>query len=122
MMPTQQVTAGYNRPNSEREQLGFTSNEVCAELSKFWCFSDELTNIVAQSGEPLQFDPLSLPACAVYIARYISESNYSDKTQQTILDDFPRKEWLQLGLKEEFIPELMATLLTLETGIEGLLD
>ena len=58
----------------------------------------------------------------MYIARYVSESSYSDKDQQTILAEFPHKEWQQLGLKEQDIPEKMATLLALDTGLEGVLD
>lgn len=116
------VREGHTRPKSEREELGFTSQEICAELCKLWQFSDELTDTVAKSGEPLHFDEISLAACAVFVARYISEANYIDKDKQVILDEFPRKAWLKLGLAEEDIAEKMAEMLALETGLEGLLD
>ena len=116
------VREGHTRPESEREELGFTSQEICAELCKLWQFSDELTDTVAKSGEPLHFDEISLAACAVFVARYISEANYIDKDKQVILDEFPRKAWLKLGLAEEDIAEKMAEMLALETGLEGLLD
>lgn len=117
-----EVRSGMNRPDSERNNLGFTHQEVCAELCRIWQFSDELIETVTKVGEPLNFDDVSLAACTVYIARYISESSYSDKDTQAILAEFPHKEWQKLGLKEEDITEKMATLLSLDTGLEGLLD
>ncbi len=117
-----EVRAGINRPDSERQHLGFTHQEVCGELCRIWQFPDELINTVTKAGEPLSFNNISLASCAVYIARYISESSYSNKDQQTILAEFPHKEWQQLGLKEQDIAEKMTTLLALDTGLEGVLD
>jgi len=117
-----EVRNGTSRPDSERKHLGFTHQEVAAELCRIWQFPDELIATIAQTGEPLKFDNPSLAAHAVYISRYISESSYSDKAQHTILAEFPLKEWQQLGLKEEDVAETMATLLALETGLEGVLD
>jgi len=117
-----EVRAGLARPDSERNHLGFTHQEVGAELCHFWGFSDELIDTISKYGQPLYFDKPSLAANAVYIARYISESSYSDKDQQTILAEFPYQEWQQLGLKKEDVAEKVAILLTLDTGLEGLLD
>lgn len=117
-----EVRAGMNRPDSERNNLGFTHQDVCAELCRIWQFSDELIDTVTKVGEPLNFDDISLAACTVYIARYISESSYNEKDTQTIVAEFPRKEWLQLGLKEDDITDKMAILLSLDTGLEGVLD
>ncbi|MFT7413602.1 MAG: HD-like signal output (HDOD) protein [Methylophagaceae bacterium] len=117
-----EVRAGIARPDSERKHLGFTHQEVGAELCRIWQFSNELIDTISKAGEPLNFDNISLAACTLYIARYISESSYSNKEQQTILADFPYKEWQQLGLKEEDVAEKMAILLALDTGLEGVLD
>jgi len=117
-----EVRSGILRPDSERNHLGFTLQEVSAELCRFWRFPDELTETISKSGEPLDFDNVSLAACAVYISRYISESSYSNKDQQTILAEFPHKEWQQLGLKKEDIADKMTCLLALDTGLEGVLD
>ena len=116
------VRAGINRADSELKHLGFTHQEVCGELCRIWQFPVELIETVTKAGNPLSFDNISLASCAVYIARYISESSYSDKDKQTILAEFPHKEWQQLGLQEEDIAEKMATLLALDTGLEGVLD
>lgn len=98
-----EVRSGIHRSDSERKHLGFTQQDVCAELCRIWQFPEELIDTITKAGEPLNFDEISLAANAVYIARYISESNYSDKDQQTILAEFPYKEWQQLGLKDEDI-------------------
>lgn len=116
------VEEGSPRPAAEREYLGFTNQEACAELCKLWFFSDELTDTVAKSGEPLTFEQTSLAACAIFIARYISQSNYSEQSRDEKLTNFPREEWLKIGLKEEDIAENMAVILALETGLDGLLD
>jgi len=116
------VEEGMSRLKAEKQELGFSNQEACAELCKLWQFSDDLISTVEQSGDPLSFKQISLSSCAVLIARYISESNYSDKTSAEILADFPREVWVTIGLKEKDIEEHMAEILMIETGLEGLLD
>ncbi|MDC9725559.1 MAG: HDOD domain-containing protein [Gammaproteobacteria bacterium] len=116
------IEEGMSRLKAEQQELGFSNQEACAELCRLWLFSDDLTTTVEQSGEPLNFDQPYLPSCAISIARYISESNYSEKTMPEKLVEFPREEWVKLDLKEEDIEDSMAEILTLETGLEGLLD
>jgi len=116
------VEDGMPRINAEQQELGFSNQEACAELCRQWHFSDDLISAVEQSGAPLSFEQPSLSSCAVFVARYISESNYSEKTAAEKLADFPLTEWKKLGLKKENIKENMAEILMLETGLEGLLD
>jgi len=115
------VEEGMPLLDAERQELSFTNQEACAELCRLWQFSDDLITTVEQSGEPLNFKKVSVSACAVFVARYISESNYSEKTRDEQLADFPHKEWLKLGLDLD-IKDAMAEMLELETGLEGLLD
>ena len=117
-----EVRSGMNRPDSERNNLGYTHQEVCAELCRIWQFSDDLIDTVSKAGEPLNFDDVSVAACSVYIARYISESSYNEQDTQTILANFPYKAWQTLGFTVDDIAEKMAILLSLDTGLEGLLD
>lgn len=116
------VEEGMSLLDAEQQELGFSSQEACAELCRQWHFSNDLITTVEQSSAPLSFEPCSLSSCAVLIGRYISESNYSEKTPAENLADFPRAEWKKLGLKEQDIEQYMAEILTLETGLEGLLD
>ncbi|NQY27613.1 MAG: HDOD domain-containing protein [Piscirickettsiaceae bacterium] len=118
----QLIDGGLLRPEAERQYLGFTSQEACATLCRLWHFSEDLIDTVAKSGDPLNFEQTSLPACAVFIAKYISESNYNRKTDEERLAFFPKKEWRKIGLNEQDIAENMTTILELETGLEGLLD
>ena len=117
-----EVRSGMNRPDSERNNLGYTHQEVCAELCRIWQFSDDLIDTVSKAGEPLNFDDVSVAACSVYIARYISESSYNEQDTHTILANFPYKAWQTLGFTVDDIAEKMAILLSLDTGLEGLLD
>jgi HD-like signal output (HDOD) protein len=118
----QQVKTGKNRFDLENKYLGFTSQEVCAELCNRWHFSDELINTVTQSGRPLSFKKTSLLACAVSIARYISESTKLETNEEEMLINFPTKEWQQLGLDVNDIKNLLPKITALESGLDGLVD
>jgi len=116
----QHVKAGENRYQYETKRLGFSSLDVCVELCTRWHFSDELTDTISQSEKPLATDKVSLPACVVYIARYISESKNSESSEEDRLVNFPAKEWLQLGFNEEDIEKRLPEILALESGLDGL--
>jgi HD-like signal output (HDOD) protein len=118
----QQVEAGKNRPDLERKYLGFTSQEVCAELCRRWYFSEELINTVSQSEKPLSFNKIKLPACIVCVAKYINEATKSEMDDEEILINFPSKEWQQLGLEINDITKVLPTIIALESGLDGLLD
>ncbi len=118
----QHVKAGEARPEYERKRLGFTSQEACAELCRRWHFSEELIDTIAKSGEPLAFEEVSLPACAVFIAKYISESSHSAMSDEERQTAFPVKEWRQLGFNEQQIAEKMTEILALDSGLDGLVD
>ena len=115
-----QIKAGNTRPDSEREQLGYTNQEACAELCHLWKFSNDLIDAIDKSVEPLGFEPISLPACAIFVAKYISGS--SNKDEEELLAEFPVNEWQQLGFNEQDIADKVAIMLDLDTGREGLLD
>ena len=119
---TEAVYQGQDRLDSERQYLGFTSHEACAELCRLWQFPEELINTVEKSGEPMAYDPLSLAACAVKIARYVSQSSYSDEGEEVLLETFPTEEWQTLGLDKDDILRAMTSMSELETGLDGLLD
>ena len=119
---TEPVYQGQDRLDSERQYLGFTSHEACAELCRQWQFPEELINTVEKSGEPMAYSQLSLSACAVHVARYVSQSTYSDEGEDVLLQTFPMQEWQKLGLDKNSILSSMATMSKLETGLDGLLD
>lgn len=118
----QHVKAGENRYSYEQKRLGFSSLDVCAELCKRWHFSDDLVDTITHSGSPLLAEEISSPACVVYIARYISESNLSKISEEDRLTNFPNKEWQQLGLNIDDIATKLPEIMSLESGLEGLVD
>ncbi|MCK5829972.1 MAG: HDOD domain-containing protein [Methylococcales bacterium] len=118
----QHVNAGENRYEYEQKRLSFSSQEVSAELCNRWHFSEDLVNTVSQSGKPLLADKISLPACIVYIARYISESNHSEISEEKRLINFPNKEWQQLGLNTDDIAIKLSEIMEIKSGLEGLAD
>jgi HD-like signal output (HDOD) protein len=113
---------GHARPEIEQSRLGFTSEDVCAELCRRWHFSEDLIEAVAQCGNPLSTKEISKPACVVYLARYISECQQNNLAIEDILLAFPHNVAEQLGLSEQFIITNIPTILTLESGLDGLVD
>ncbi len=106
----------------ETNRLGFTSYDVCAELCRRWHFSDELTDVVAKSGAPLDSAEINLGACVVFIARYISESLHTQTTPENILQAFPFSIAEKLGLSQGYIEENLPKILALESGLDGLTE
>lgn len=118
----QHVKGGRTRPDIERARLGFTSQEVCAELCRRWHFSTDLIDTVAQCGEPLSAEEICKPACVVFIARYISDCQQKNMAVEDIMLGFPHNVAEKLGLNEEYINAKLPVILALESGLEGLVD
>lgn len=116
------IDGGFSRPEAEQQYLGFTNQEACAALCRLWNFSEDLSDTVAKSSDPFSFEQISLPACVVFIARYISELNHTELSHTEKLANFPNEEWVKVGLKKQDIEESIVTILNLETGLEGILD
>ena len=117
----QQVGEGHPRAFVEKMRLGYTSQDVSAELCKLWKFSDDLIIPVTQCNEPLLADPVSKIACIVFVARLISFYKIKQLTEDEILVLIPSEIIDQLALPEDFFKEKLAELLALESGLEGLL-
>ena len=117
----QQVGEGHPRAFVEKMRLGYTSQDVSAELCKLWKFSDDLIIPVTQCNEPLLAEPVSKIACTVFVARLISFYKIKQLTEDEILVLIPSEIVEQLALPEDFFKEKLAELLALESGLEGLL-
>ncbi len=113
---------GDSRPFLEKMHLGFTSQEVSAELCKRWKFSDELTLPIYQCADPLLADPTSKIACSVYIARQLSICNAAQMTEEETLPLIPPEIIEFLGFPELFFKEKLGDIMALESGLDSLLD
>ncbi|MDO9241742.1 MAG: HDOD domain-containing protein [Methylicorpusculum sp.] len=116
----QHVKAGSTRSSIETRRLGFTSEDVCAELCRRWHFSPELIDAVAHCGEPLKTANSSHQACVVHIARYLSYCQQSSLSMEEVLKTFPSEVAAKIGLSETFMTEKLPELLMLESGMESL--
>ena len=117
----QQLKAGGSRHQIEERCLGYTSQDVCAQLCCLWNFPKDLITTIEQSGDPLWFENISSTACAVFVARYICECCESRFLEEDIIRSFPFEELEKLGLSEALIREKLPEILALESGLEGLL-
>ncbi len=115
------IKQGHGRLYVEKMRLGFTSQDVSAELCKLWKFSDALVIPIAQCGEPLLADPVSKIACSVFFAQLITGSKAMQLTEEEILSLIFAENIKVLGLSDTFFKEKMTELLTLESGLEALL-
>lgn len=119
----QHVKAGELRSDYERKRLGFTSEEACAALCERWKFAQELVDTVRYAGDPLKADEATvLPACCVYLGRFISNAKRNGKTAEEIAALLPLNIWEKLGLDAEQREQKIAELLELDSGLDGLVD
>jgi HD-like signal output (HDOD) protein len=117
-----QLNQHETRQSIELKEIGFTSEEICAELCRRWKFSPELINIVEYCGTPLNGNEVNKSACVVHIGRYLSECRSSKLTIETILQSFPFKVSEYLGLSKHYIVEKLPEILALESGMDGLFE
>ncbi len=109
------VKSGHHgRRNVEIKRLGFTSEDVCAELGRRWHFSDELIDGIAQCGAPLEYEEPNKLACIVFIARYLSECHQDGKSRELILEKFPWDVVEKLNVPEQHMKQLVDKLLSLD--------
>lgn len=119
----QHARAGRSsRASFERTCLGFTNQDVCAELCRRWKFGDELVQAIQHSCEPLTFEAPSPIACCLHIAQVISDAVDKGKTEVEILAALPYPVAEKIGLSEEFLGANLAELLNLKSNLEGLAD
>ncbi len=120
----QHIKAGESRPDYERKRLGFTSEEACAALCERWQFARELVDTVRFAGDPLKADEESviLPACCVYLGRFISNAKRKGKTAEEIAASLPQEVWEKLGMNTNDLTDKIAELLALDSGLDGLVE
>ena len=114
----------YGKPLSEIEQekLGFTNQDVCAELCRRWKFADELVTAIQQSGNPLAHEQVSGLGCILHLAQFISKGVDEGKTEEDILNEFPFPVANEVGLVEAFAKAKLTEILSIKSNLEGLAD
>lgn len=118
----QHLDEGHARPFVENMRLGFTSQDVCAELCRLWKFSDELVIPVSQCGEPLKEEPVSKIACLIFIARYLNQCKRENLSEEDILQMLPVDVVEQIAVPENFFTKKITEILALESELDGLLN
>lgn len=118
----QHVKAGAVRPDIEKNRLGFTSQQVCAELCRRWRFADILIETLEQSAEPWLAEPPNRLSGAVYLAGWISGQQDRGMAQEEILSGLPAAATGLLGLDPGLLAEKMPSVLAQKSELDGLLD
>lgn len=120
------IESGINQEHSryfvEKMRLGFTSQDVCAELCQLWKFSDDLITPIAQCADPLAAKSISKISCILFIAQYFTSCIQADMTEDEILKSIPLKITNQLGLSGSFFTDNLTEILALESGLADLIN
>ncbi|MFK8067053.1 MAG: HDOD domain-containing protein [Gammaproteobacteria bacterium] len=114
------VKNGQVRAQMEKEVLGYTNSEVCAELCRRWKFPEDLANTVSQCKDPLSFEEVTPEACIVNIAQYLSTSRRDDLSIEEMMTSFPLDVLAKLGLDQNQLTEKLPILLDASSGLESL--
>ena len=117
----QLIAEGHERLFVEKMRLGFSSQDVSAELCGLWQFSEELIVPIAQCAEPLLADSVSKLACVLNIAKYLSACKQGCKDNDEILQGLSLDISSELGLSATFFDENIGEILGLESELEGML-
>ncbi|MCQ8127046.1 HDOD domain-containing protein [Methylomonas rivi] len=119
----QHTRAGRSsRANFERTCLGFTNQDVCAELCRRWKFGGELVEAIQHSGEPLTFEQPSPIACCLHLAQFISDAVEKGTSEEDILAALPLPVAEKIGLSATFFNAHLAEIMALQSKLEGLAD
>ncbi|MCQ8105059.1 HDOD domain-containing protein [Methylomonas sp. SURF-2] len=119
----QHTRAGHSsRATFERNCLGFTNQDVCAELCRRWKFGDELIEAIQHSGEPLTYQQPSPIACCLHLAQFISDAVDKGRNEADILAALPLAIGEKIGLSEAFFDAKLAEITALKSNLEGLND
>lgn len=119
----QHTRAGHSsRSTFERTCLGFTNQDVCAELCRRWKFGDDLIAAIQHSGEPLTFEHPSKIACCLHLAQFISDAVDRGQNETDILAALPFPVAEKLGLSETFFSTNLAEVTALKSNLDGLTD
>jgi len=115
------IVDGHSRAFVEKMRLDYTSQEVSAELCRLWEFSDSLIIPISQCESPLIADSVSEMACIVCIAKYLSNSKQTNSQQAQVIENMPAEVVGKLKLTETFFEDNVDEVLSLESGLEGML-
>jgi HD-like signal output (HDOD) protein len=118
----QHVNHDKFRIDMEKKRLGYTSQQVCAELCRRWKLADELINAIENSGEPLASEPYDPLACAIYLGHFIGDCQDQGKSDEEIIANFPLHIAAQLGINEELISQKISEITSIESELEGLAE
>lgn len=118
----QHVKNGKARSEIEMNRLGFTSEQVCAELCRRWKFAPDLVNTIESCASPLQAEPVNKAAAAVNIARYLAYCLDQNTSATEIEGHFPFEVSNALGLSDAFIVDKLPEILTLDSGLDDLVN
>ena len=119
----QHAKAGHvSRVELEKKCLGYTNQDVCAELCRRWKFADELIQAIQQSAEPTAHEQPSVIACVLKLAQFVSECVEKGMEPEAILSAIPITVAETIGLTEDFFSSHLAEMLALKSNLEGLAD
>lgn len=109
------------RAELEKENLGFHSGEVAAELAQMWNFPAPIVAAMRRVAEPLG-SPEFLPAAAcVHLGAWLARNAIYQSTPEQVLSSYPGEVARRLALPIELFIEEMPPVIELSAGLDEML-
>ncbi len=118
----QHVKHDKSRFEMEKNRLGYTEQQVCAELCRRWKLADELIDAIEMSGDPLSAESTNPLACAVFLGHFISDCQDQALNTEEVMAKFPIQIAEKLGLTEELMSQKISGVVGIQSELEGLAE
>lgn len=118
----QHVKHGKLRIDMEKSRLGYTGQQVCAELCRRWKLADELVEAIEHSGEPLGSESPNSLACVLFLGNFISACQDQGRNADEMASIFPVEIAAPLGFNDDFISQKIGEVAAVQSELEGLVD
>lgn len=118
----QAVANGAQRNLLEHNELGYSSNEVSAELANRWHFPEPFVQALKSQDEPEQAVDDDGLAALLHIAKFIHQHRQSDDGKTSIVDNFPMDIANQAGLDCAQVLAEIDEVIELKSDLAELID
>lgn len=116
------VEKGGNRHELEKDDLGFTSDEVGAKIASKWHFPTTIIEGVEYQSEPLADPDEGAMPCIVYLANVLYSAHHNGKSDEEIIAEFPNDIARAGQLNLAPVLDSLDSCRELDSGIAELLD
>lgn len=113
------VAQGGHRISIEKAALGFSNNEVGAELARRWNFPEPIQAAIQNSDAPLEQEPVHPLAALVHCAIYLTDAQLDGMPLASLSDGFPRDVAATLRLDVDAVLAELPPIAEIGAGLDA---